>query len=446
VSKKPNVIPDAIEKQVKKLLDAQIAANGKDATFAALEKLFGPDTAAAIRAELYGEPAAPAPSPTPDPVPAPAPSQSWRERFARPFLLMDGPAYYWPALAAAQVRSWLTAIAKAGLDGVDLELGGSFAVDEFNGKTSKGLNLDPVYNTNLDRLALWLQEARVLGLLVSVKVINSNQSAANGKSDAWWKQIGQRVGALGADNLLVMPVNEDDSRTRATIRSSILAGLASVNFPKAQTIGWLSKGGFGLVERHPAKTSAVISGDRTLLQISDNGPMIANLYGSSWTKGGTPNKANIAAFVRAIRASGSSGGIYSFRRDPDLDGLAAAGAAWGGAASGGTAPVPGGPALTKFVASSKEHYVDLAFTGLDGWREKPDGKGGSVVGWIVVKGVRCEQFRRSTKTQHLKNAYGPLNDHGVAIKSGETIPVVLESYDGKQTNVVPFVWPWKSTR
>ena len=39
-------------------------------------------------------------------------------RLARPFLLMDGPAYYWHHLPDADVVAWLTAVRDAGLDGV----------------------------------------------------------------------------------------------------------------------------------------------------------------------------------------------------------------------------------------------------------------------------------------------------------------------------------------
>jgi hypothetical protein len=329
---KRGMIPDELEPRIKAGLADLVAEMGENKTLALLIKHFGEATVRAALNELFAT-AQPTPQPTtPSPV-------SWRDRLSRPFFLMDGPAYYWPALNDSAVRAWLALVADAGLDGVDLELGGAFIVREYNGTSSKGLDLRPIYAVNFSRLATWLAEARRIDLLVSVKCINSNQRAAAGMPMDWWRWVGQNLASMGSQNVLAMPMNESDDRTPSTVGSAIADGLIAGGFPRGQMIDWLLPGKSGLTERHPKSTADVLRGDRSLLQITDNGTMIKALYGASWTKGGTPNLDAISGYVGAVRASGSSGGLYSFRRDPDVDGLQAAGKAWRGAgapASGGS--------------------------------------------------------------------------------------------------------------
>lgn len=118
--------------------------------------------------------------------------------------------------------------------------------------------------------------------------------------------------------------------------------------------------------------------------------------------------------------------------------------------SGATAPTStpassSGAVLLEVKKSSKDKYIDFRYSGIEDWQEKKDSKG-NLKGWIVLNGVRVEQFRVGYTKQHLNNAYGH-DEHGVrGIKTGDTVSVSLQSTDLKhKTNSLPFTWPWGNT-
>lgn len=111
--------------------------------------------------------------------------------------------------------------------------------------------------------------------------------------------------------------------------------------------------------------------------------------------------------------------------------------------------VPGQARLLSVTKASKPMYIRWQAEGIEDWPTKPDKKrpeAKPLKGWIVIKGVRVEQFREGYTEQHLNNAKGS-DEHGVSIKTGEVVPVELQSTDLKRkTTTFLFTWPWGQTR
>lgn len=371
----------------------------------------------------------------PDVPPAPVPAVTWEQRLAKPMLFFSGPNYFWHDIPAGEVPKILDAILAAGLTGPSIEFGGDFIADEYNGQKPTGLNVMEVYAARIAKWAVWEQGLRARGLVAHIAFLNSNQSAANKATDAQWTNMAARFTAEhGTRNKIVLALSEDDDRTRSSIRGAITKGL---QFPAAQLITHDGKGGT-IREEHHSRQRIVTGKGHRFLNVTDNRDAIADLYGSKWTSGGTPNLANIQDFAARIRAGGVSGAVYSFSTTFDFAGLAAASKGW--KAAGGE--VPGVGMLRSVKADSREFYIrwdcDAA---VDQWPAQEN-----LNGWIVVNGVKCEQFRPGYRAQHLKNAYGK-DSHGVpGIKKGDTVRIKLVAKHAKdETNEVAFVWPWKST-
>lgn len=286
----------------------------------------------------------PAPAPTPNPGTPPTPppaSSAWQTKLQGQMLYYGAPDYFFHYTGAAEARRFCTAIRDAGLTGPEFEFSGQPVVDEYNGKKYTP-DLDALYKAAFDSFANYLGACRELGLVCNVKFLNSNQSFANTRNDAWWKaKAAEFVRRFGPANIIVLPLNETDSRnwfartfaaprTRSSIGTAIRAGLIEGGMPKAQLIGYGSKGDNGFLEHHPQKSDAsdLKGGGHTTINCTDSGKPIAFLYGSDWRNGGKPNTANITAYAKRVKASGTSGAIYSFHRATDYTGLAAAGAGW----------------------------------------------------------------------------------------------------------------------
>lgn len=292
-----------------------------------------PKSAAVILAWMASDSTPPAPPPVTPAPPAP-PAGTWSARITRPMFFMAGPQYYWDDVPAAHVRPWLTAIRDAGLTGPSIEFQGSFPVDEYNTGKPGSVDVAKVYRDQFAAWRAWLPVIRELGLVAHIAFLNSNQSHANNMPDSWWYETAKAFALeFGSANLLILPLSETDSRTRASVGQAIERGLRDGGFPAAQLIGYGSRGDRGFLEHHPKDNASIQRGDFRILNIPDNGKAIGSkllktMYGPNWQSGGSPQLGEITKFTDAVQAAGTGGGLYSFGRSPDLQGLEAASQAW----------------------------------------------------------------------------------------------------------------------
>ena len=254
------------------------------------------------------------------------PKRDWRAAINQQMFFFGSPTYFFRDVE--NPKGWIIEILNAGLTGPDIELNGPFPVYEYNGQRIRNLDVASECKKSIDAMEKWLIAARTYGAVISLKFLNSNQSDANRMPDSWWEETAyQFIKRYGSDNLLIMPLNEADGRTRASIGTAIRRGLSRAGFPTSQMIDWNRDGSSGYWEVHP-RDDKVRRGNHKLLQISDSGEAIRFLYGNDWQQGGTPNVDRIKSYTRNVKRAGTSGGIYSFARKPDRVGLKAAGEAW----------------------------------------------------------------------------------------------------------------------
>lgn len=285
-----------------------------------------PKAAGVILAWMASDPN-PQPAPPAPPAPPEPPSGTWSGRITRPMFFMAGPQYYWDDVPGNQVPPWLAAIRDSGLDGPSIEFQGHFPSDD------KTLDVASIYRNQFAAWRRWLPVLREMGLVAHIAFLNSNQSAANNMPDSWWYDTARAFAQeFGPANMLILPLSETDSRTRASIGQAIERGLRDGGFPAAQLIGYGSRGDRGFLEHHPKDIASIKRGDFRILNIPDHGQAIGRtmrtMYGPDWRNGGTPQVKEITKFTDAVQAAGTSGGLYSFGRSPDLTGLDAASKAW----------------------------------------------------------------------------------------------------------------------
>ena len=252
------------------------------------------------------------------------PKISWEKLLETAQLYFSAPNYYAFHQSDAEVGKILDAILEAGLDGPSVELGGRATADEYNGNPSAE-NIAVTYRRNIKAWGVWEKGIRDRGLVAHIAFLNTNSSRNNQISDGEWAKLANEfMDAHGTRNKLVLPASETDSRTRASIRSTLDRTFrARMN---SQTLHY--GGTSGLREYHSQRGSDVPRGNKDLLVVSDSGPAIAYLYGGDWKNGGTPNLANIHDYVKHIKDMGVSGAVYSFSRKFDYKGCAEAGKAW----------------------------------------------------------------------------------------------------------------------
>lgn len=107
-------------------------------------------------------------------------------------------------------------------------------------------------------------------------------------------------------------------------------------------------------------------------------------------------------------------------------------------------PIPAtGPRLLSVKFEDNGKYITWKAEGISHWKNNKNG----VSAWIVINGVEVENIRDGYTRQHIENAYGPANDHGVpGLKNGKEVEVKLRKIDRKEeTNPLPMVWKGKDT-
>ena len=295
---------------------------------AALEELLNvkPGTLAV----LYTGAPTPEPTPSPEPGPGPIETNDWRDKLRRPMCFADGPHYTAQNIPREQLRPWLAAIRDQGLTGFGYEMCGEDPIQEYITKqVTPHVNVAGVYDTAFDFLADVLPICAEFGLIINIKVTQANWSWPAKMTEQFWFNQGLRLARLtGGRNCIVMPVNETDSRTPDSVRAAIKAGLLEGGFPLSQMVGYLQKGDHGFLEHHPKSMDHLKDGDHTVINLPDNGDMIRYLYGDNWKQGGVANQQRIVLFTKKFKGLGTSGGDYSFGRQPSLPAIQAQGAGW----------------------------------------------------------------------------------------------------------------------
>lgn len=112
-------------------------------------------------------------------------------------------------------------------------------------------------------------------------------------------------------------------------------------------------------------------------------------------------------------------------------------------------PVQSGARLVSVKAIGS--MISVTVDGFDGWPVKGGKKdtfGKLMIGTRAkpsgeyVDALTKSQMRGGRKT--LENAFGS-GAHSLDVQRGETVMVWVRSWDGRETNKLPFVWVWEST-
>lgn len=386
-------------------------------------------TLGAVKADRWEPPAQPdAPPPVKPPV------INWRDRLGRPMLWMGAPQYPWALLPLPEVNAVLDAIAAAGLDGPSIEFGGTFIRDEYN-KIPNRDDIADIYDRQADAWGPWETGIRARGQVAHIAYLNANQSKANRMSDQLWEAKARAfIRRYGPDNKLGLPLSESDTRTRAGIGDAIARGLVAGGLPRSQIISMAGKWGDWREVHHGR--GKVPSGDRRTICVNDNGPSIADLYGSRWQQGGTPNLPHIEEYAAEIRRKGVSGAIYSFGTAFDFAGCAAAGKGWGGQAT----PEQPGTGIAFRGDHPRRRYVSWTGVSRKGWKTKPV-SGETINGALWLNGRFCEHIPEGRDNTGISNALtrgkGGVNArkgyYQPGLRKGQVVPVEVRRIDNKPT-------------
>lgn len=375
-----------------------------------------------------GMPDSASPAPSPD-VPSPGTGQtpaSWPD-LNKPLLFIGAPTYFWHAQKdiAGTVRDICRIPGSAG---PSCEVGARMNIP---GQVVK--DVEGHYAGLLPYFKIVLDTARAEKRYVHEEFTNSNSKGIQAASDATLKAIAKARNALGFEASIVNPVNERDGAFK---RVSSITGTLAV--PADRLIDPVKRPAKGWLEKHPSKISAIAGYGKLglgcrLIVASDNGGILGEIYGGNWKDAPAVKRDKLLAFVQACHDIGASCVIYSFEQSLNLPLLREAAAIYAGTA----APQPAGGFVVK---ADGDRYIKWAKLP---WKNAP-GKG--VCGWIIVNGVRVEQFREGYTRQHLKNAYGK-GEHGVrGIKTGDMVQIEFTQQGGNGHVVAdPFKWPWAPT-
>lgn len=399
----------------------------------------GRTEAAAVVRYLLTEINKPGDSTSPQPpAPPPAVSVPWSDRIRGQLCFMAAPSYLWHRQSDAEVERILDAIQAAGLDGPSFDFAGEWLLSQYKDRGPDiSANPEPdarrVYRELFYKFAAWDTGIRQRGLVAHIAFLNSNGHLADDRPDDDWTALAQEfVQRFGPSNKIVLPLSETDSRTRPSVGAAIYKGLRAAGLPSDQLIGYGDSKWGRYTETHKGR-GKVPSGNATLLVVNDNGPAIADLYGSDWVAGGTSNPARIEEFARECRRKGVSCAVYSFGRTFDFSGCAAAGRGWGKAA---TQPdQPAAPGLT-IRTDRPARYINWT-PGVDrtGWGVGPQkGCDGLLYGCKVGGTPRkVEHIPVGKNRTGLKNAF---QDHGdpkynQGWKSGDRVLLQVRDAWGK---------------
>ena len=397
----------------------------------------------------------------------------------------SGPILYLPATCGwfnatgEQMLDAIFRVAKLSSDaGVPGRIGLCFEVTGSTGNLGvKTKDFKHAYAQHCLEIVITAGQCVARGVPLKIDGINSNDFG-KGWSASWKDTKENRAFIISettklakdllpyADWLIVQPVAENDSAMKSDFRDAVRRAWLAAGWKSSRLAGPGKAGGAGINEIHISgvKKSAT-TGKNDLVTTDNPDGILAHFEGGGgvWSE----HKPKVSACILSAKAHLSRGTSFAlYHRSQELhivdhqeiykqiiedvsDILRAAGPT-PTIPSGATAPTStpassSGAVLLEVKKSSKDKYIDFRYSGIEDWQEKKDSKG-NLKGWIVLNGVRVEQFRVGYTKQHLNNAYGH-DEHGVrGIKTGDTVSVSLQSTDLKhKTNSLPFTWPWGNT-
>lgn len=235
----------------------------------------------------------------------------------------------------------------------------------------------------------------------------------------------------------------------ADFRKAVQQAWREAGFPTARMAADDREGGAALNEQHIKAVVERASTGSTDFVSTDNGGGIAAHFsgGDTWTAA-APTVNACAKSARAHLSRGTSFSLYHrATRLAIVEHLAAYGQIVAEVAdllATGAAPADPTAFTLANVKTQANGYITWDCSAeVDRWAKGSD----NCIGWLVLNGVKCEQFRSGYRRQHLRNAYNR-DEHGVrGIRTGAPVTLKLQGkVDAKlETNVVTFTWPWKGT-
>lgn len=381
------------------------------------------------------------------------PVSPWKDKISKPMVFISGPNYWFTDLSDSEIRKWLTAVQRNGLTGIDIELNGPWPAKEYITKKKQNIKVDEEYKKSFAAMRRILPIARELGLVISIKFLNSNNSNSNSMSDVWWYSTAKAfIDEFGSDNFLIMALNENDPRTRASIGPAILKGLLAAKFPKSQVVAYGARGSYGFSEHHPQKSDAsdFKGNDYTTINCSDSGPSIGFFY-DNWRVldgvGGKYKPGTGKIYLQRGKNSNTTIIFYSFRQKPDYELLEEIGKELvGNISTTNPVPVSGDNTLLSVEWASNPPMIKFKYNlKKEDYPTKKDPKNGKIIkGMICVNHKKVEWFKDGQTEQSLKNIYGA--EYFQKIKEGDTVTICLKNNSGKnETNALSLVWKGKST-
>lgn len=368
-----------------------------------------------VLVDLYGPPCSqPGVVVTNGPV---QPAGDWRAALGGNILLVSAPNYHWNTRRVT--ADDVAALRSAGISGLSFELCTMYGAPG----GPKPTDTVGYYRGAVDQLARDVATLKADGLVAHVTFLNSNQAWAQALPTASWVTlVDYFVSKVGTDGVLLLPVSERDGRTPAALVSAITKRFRE-RWPAAQLIEYADESGPGAWrETHPgsiAKASSGAGGARRL-NVSDNGTILAELFGSSWLSGGAPNVGKIREFAARCRSLKTSCVVYSFERSPGRSWWPVAGEAWGGGGAGGVGGV------------GKQDEIDLSavkFLHAD------------VRTWPITSDLVVKLNTPKAGTMTLMQSVNDTGD-GIGEKAISANPWVIATINGK---LYAATWEWMSS-
>jgi hypothetical protein len=395
------------------------------------------------------------------------PGVTFEQRLQRQCLFVSAPNYHWPQVPVAEIGPWMDRVRAAGLDGVSLEFFASPVADEYRGSKLPGQDPRAVFTERVQQFAPWHAAAKARGLGMHVSFLNSNWTPIRNASPAQWRDMARQWAERYPDGCIVLPVSERDGRASGDRVRAVLDGFGG--YAKARLVRYSDEGSGDFNEFHNGNVTSLRRGDRRILNVSDNGSILRQLFADFPQDGRQVREDNLRLYVSGIRRAGTSGVVYSF--DRTLPGyLDVVGAAWG--AAGQPDPLPNDtrdaipasavrvigkhrmdPAKARITstmrsASISSGLVRVSHEPLDGW---PVGQkeAGCDSGFVIVwrdgggyVGGFFDHGRVGQTVKTLKNIPGGYVD-GKQPPKGGPVWFYKISTDGKsRTTICPGgVWP-----
>ncbi len=261
-------------------------------------------------------------------VPAPV-DPEWKSKTAKGMFFYSAPSYYWSDKNALVARITCNYIKAVGLNGPSFELGG---------RMKDPVDVETRYSTNIDKFERWIKVCREKGLIAHVSFLNSGANSANNRSYTYWYNTAKGfIQKYGPNNIIILALSENSGQIDSSARQAIEAGLQAAGFPKNQMINYGDDLGsdpanpYGYREKHPENLSKISNPDPfgpKTLYISDNNLLLEQMYGSDFKEHPSLNSKAIEDYTKAVKASGASGGIYSFSRDFEWNEALRVGGIW----------------------------------------------------------------------------------------------------------------------